>query len=206
MRTTRAVALLVVVALAATACGGGSSKLERHTAPGTSLSLETPGGWKSVSAQDVVKAGFIANLRKESPVLADAVAPLGQPNSAAKLLILDPHVKQGFASNVNVVKETIPTGMNLAKYGSATDEQIRAAGLTKTIERTPVTLPAGPAVRLRYSIDIPDSKGGRIQTATDQYLFVRGDKGYVVTYTTIPSLRAQYAPVFATSAQSIQLP
>ena len=47
-------------------------------------------------------------------MLAYAVAPLGQPNSPAKLLILDPHVKQGFASNVNVVKETIPTGMNLA--------------------------------------------------------------------------------------------
>ena len=139
-------------------------------------------------------------------MLAQAAAPLAQPNSPAKLLILDPHVQHGFASNVNVVRETIPNGMSLAKYGSETAGQITASGLTKTIARVPATLPAGPAVRLRYSINIPSPKSGRVVTATDQYLFVRGSTGYVVTFTTTPALRAQYAPIFATSARSIQLP
>ena len=66
MRTIRLAALLVAVALAAAAYGA-SSKPERHTAPGLALSVETPHGWKSISAQDLVKSGFIEKLRKESP-------------------------------------------------------------------------------------------------------------------------------------------
>lgn len=117
-------------------------------------------------------------------------------------VVVDPVRSSEFNSNVNVVVEPVPAGTPLARYGDALVAQIRTihAG---AIGRTTVKLPAGQAIRLAYT---PTLAAGTVRkkVSTLQYCFVRGRKGFVVTYTTLPALATAYRTRFLRSARSIR--
>jgi hypothetical protein len=95
-----------------------------------------------------------------------------------------------------------PTVGDLRFQRDATVAGLRSTGVVEGALRSAyVTLPAGKAVSLRYQARFSATTP---TVALQQFLFVRGGKVTVLTYTTLPKLRGTYAAVVARSARSFR--
>src|SRR5262249_28133890 len=139
---------------------------------------------------------------KEIPSLQQYIE-LAQQQKAIKLILVDAGtttVKNHYATNLNVVEVGAFGDLQLLR--DATTAQLKSTGIVVgNIASSFVTLPAGKAVKLQYK--------ARYSTTTPtvmllQYLFLHKGMSAVITFTTLPTLRATYAPLFARSAQSFR--
>lgn len=198
----RSLAFVFVVgaaAVALVAAAAAADRFERHAVPGQRMSLAVPAPWVTVDAS--LPPATIERLQRQNPKLAPYLAQLTGPNSAAKFLALDPAVQGGFATNLNVVVAPIPS-VTFDQYRAAIASEIqRLLGATNVDQRV-VTIDGVRGVRLSYPFRI--TVGRTYTVATLQYAFPRGGKSIVVTYTTLPRLKARYAAAFARSATSIR--
>jgi hypothetical protein len=158
-----------------------------------------PASWVAVDA--TLPPATIARLSRENPKLAPYLGQLSGSNSAAKFLALDPVVQSGFATNVNVVVAPIPT-VTFDQFRTAIVNEIGSLVGLANIDQRAVKIDGARGVRLSYPFRI--TVGRAYTVATLQYAFQRPGKSVVVTYTTIPRLKARYAPTFARSASSIR--
>jgi hypothetical protein len=197
----RLLLVLLAGALAASSVGSAiaAERFKRHTVRGQGLSLAVPAPWVAVDA--ALPAAAIERLSRENPKLAPYLGQLSGPNSPAKFLALDPAVRNGFATNVNVVVARIPS-VSFELYRAAIVNEIKSiVGSTKVDDRL-VTINGVRGVRLSYPLRL--TVGRTYTVSTLQYAFPRAGRSVVVTYTTLPRLKARYAPTFARSAASIR--
>jgi hypothetical protein len=189
----------VVVGVTLVATAGAADRYKRHAVSGQGVSLSVPASWVAVSAS--LPAAAIDRLRRENPKLAPYLGQLTGPNSAAKFLALDPAVRNGFATNVNVVVAPIPT-VSFDVFRAAIVREIQGIVGSAKVDHRPVTVAGVRGVRISYPFRI--TVGRTYTVATLQYAFPRPGKSVVVTYTTLPASKARYAPTFARSAASIR--
>lgn len=188
-----------VVAASLVATADAAERLKRHSVPGQGLSLAVPASWIAVNA--TLPDTAIERLRRENPKLAPYLGQLSGPSSAAKFLALDPAVQTGFATNVNVVVAPIPS-VTFDVFRAAIVNEIRSLVGSAKVDHRPVTINGARGVRIAYPFRI--TVGRTYTVSTLQYAFPRPGKSVVVTYTTLPRLKARYAPTFARSAASIR--
>jgi hypothetical protein len=189
----------VVAAASLVATAGAAERFKRHAVPGQGLSLAVPAAWVAVDAS--LPDAAIERLRRDNPKLAPYLGQLSGPSSAAKFLALDPAVRNGFATNVNVVVAPIPT-VPFEVYRDAIVREIQGIVGSAKVDHRPITIGGQRGVRLSYPFRI--TVGRAYTVATLQYAFPRPGDSVVVTYTTLPSSKARYAPTFARSAASIR--
>jgi hypothetical protein len=67
-----------------------------------------------------------------------------------------------------------------------------------------VRTPEGEAGKLEWLLEL-ESGGEKRPIRTLQYLFQQEGTGYVLTFSTLPSLATKYEPTFAKSARSFQI-
>jgi hypothetical protein len=188
---------VTVVAASLVATAGAAERFERHTIRGEGMSLAVPASWVAVDA--TLPAAALERLRRENPRLSPYLVP--RSGSRAKFLALDPSVKGGFATNVNVVVSAIPS-VTFDVYRAAILSEIRSLlGSAKVSHRT-VKIGGVRGVRLSYRFRV--TFGRTYTVSAIQYGLLRPGKNVVVTYTTLPRLAARYAPTFARSAASIR--
>ncbi len=201
-RRVRALAVLAAVgatvALFARAAVG-AGPLERHAIRGQGVSLAVPASWVAVDASFARTS--IERITRNNPKLAPYVGQLSGPNSPIKFLALDPAVRGGFATNVNVVVAPTPS-LSFAQYRQALVAEIRSFVGSKPIDDRPVTIAGVRAVRLRYRLTLRVGRSFTVQTL--QYAFPRPGRSVVVTYTTLPAQSSRYAATFARSAASVR--
>lgn len=82
----------------------------------------------------------------------------------------------GFAENVNVVLENIPSGMEAEAYFDATKQNLERSFGQPVNESENCRLNGLDAHRLRYSMQVGDKT-----MDNDAYLIVRNDAAYVIT-------------------------
>jgi len=201
----RALLLFALVpALIVSAVALGVAQTYRvHTVAGYGISLSLPSSWKAVDSRHLLTRAQLQATAKDNPELVGALAAISNPNSPVKFFAFDPLATGNFATNANVVVIPIPRAISFDAFQKALVAELTGLSTVSGLKVTRTTLPAGRAVRASYRLRI--ATGGRsFQTATLQYGFLRGSRGYVVTYTTLPSLQSLYANVFATSAASIR--
>ena len=190
---------LVVVAASLVGSALAAERFKRHAVPGQGMSLAVPSPWVAVDAS--LSTATIERLGRENPKLAPFLNQLSGPGSAAKFLALDPAVKGGFATNVNVVAVAIPS-VTFAQFRTALVAEIQSIVGSAKVDHRAVTISGARAVRLVYPFRI---RVGRTYTvSTLQYAFLRPGRSVVVTYTTLPRFASAYAPTFARSAASIR--
>jgi hypothetical protein len=176
-----------------------ADRFERHAVPGQRMSLAVPAPWVTVDA--TLPAATIDRLGRENPKLAPFLGQISGPGSAAKFLALDPAVKGGFATNVNVVAVPVPS-VTFARFRQAIVAEVQSIAGSATVDHRAVTIRGVRAVRLAYRFRI--TVGRTYTVSTLQYAFLRPGRSVVVTYTTLPGSAATYAPTFARSAASIR--
>jgi hypothetical protein len=191
--------LALLVAASVVGSAAAAERFKRHTVPNQGLSLAVPASWVAVDAS--LPASAIDRLSRQNPKLAPYLGQLSGPGSAAKFLALDPAVRNGFATNVNVVVAPIPS-VPFEVFRSAIVREIRSLVGSAKIDERVVTIDGVRGVRLSYPFRI--TVGRTYTVSTLQYAFPRAGKSIVVTYTTLPSVKTRYAPTFARSAASIR--
>ena len=191
-------ALALATALVGSAAG--ASALERHSVPGEGVSLAVPASWVVVDSGLTAEA--VDRLLRENPKFAPFMQSLRSTTGPTKFIALDPHLRSGFATNVNVVVTPVASWMTFPVYRRAL---LLEAGriATNEIERKPVTIHGAQAIRLRYQLEMRLA-GKAVTVQTLQYAFLRPARSIVVTYTTPAALAKPYAATFARSAATIR--
>ena len=119
-----------------------------------------------------------------------------------KFLAIDPDVADDFATNANVLVHNVGVELSFEEYARqsvAATHALDAVGVQAKVVRTS----AGRSSRLSYGYDIRHNKKTK-RLAILQYAFLRGGSEYVITFTTLPSLRARYRTTFARAARSFR--
>ena len=169
------------------------------------FSLGMPPGWRSVSTTNADKA-FEA-LRSANPQLADIVKDqLGASlSSLIKLLAFDtrsPTLAQQFATNMNVVVAPA-AGIDIDTFLEQNLAQLRKTPGLANVESRRVDLPAGPAGQVTSQLTV-NAPGGAQQVAITQYLVVNGQKGYIMSFSTLPTSMPAYVDLFQQIAETFR--
>jgi hypothetical protein len=118
-----------------------------------------------------------------------------------KFIALDRKLRNGFATNVNVVVVPAASGITFAQYRRALMRELRQL-VEGDIEQSTVSVGGARALRVSYPLQLNTGRTTSVQTL--QYAFLRPGRSVVVTYTTLPGLSRRYAATFQRSAASIR--
>jgi hypothetical protein len=198
-------ALLISLGLVAlvTGCGGSgdepkaSGEWARHDIRDSSASIAVPVEWKVLQDFDTQA---ISDFTKKNEKFAPYVEPLIETD-AFKLFALDPDIEEEFATNLNVI--VAPVSLPLRQWVEQENASSRRVAVPGSVRTTFVRTPAGKAARISWLLDL--NSGGEKKTVRSlQYLFREGDTGYILTFSTLPSLATKYDATFTKSAESFR--
>ena len=211
----RALLLVIPALLAFTACGGGGDEadgayskrevgdLTVYELAEPHISLGVPKSWTAITRDELEETGALDRFAKDNPAVATTLRGVLRPDSPLKFFALDPAVEQGFVTNVNVVVQDVPDDMELHDLARSTAQELAGLGVVRDVKTTRVSLPAGPALRITYEMDVRYGNVTRA-VATLQYAMLEDGSSYVITYSTLPAFAAQYASEFEASARSFR--
>lgn len=200
----RAILITLGIVAFVTGCGGGGSEPSasgewtRHDIRDSNASIALPAEWKALEDFD---AQTISDFTKENEKFAPYVEPLLR-NDVFKLFALDPDVEEAFATNLNVIVAPVPLALRdwVARENASTQRVAVPGSLRTKFVRTP----AGEAARVSWRLEL--NSGGEQKTVRSlQYMFQDEGSGYVVTFSTLPSLATKYEPTFKKSAESFRI-
>jgi hypothetical protein len=201
--------VLLAFLLAGCAFGGesmsestGDNGLTRYEISSGRFAIGVPQTWHATSASQLQKASF-KRFASQNPAFAAYANAVGKKGSPFKFFAFDPVVHRRFATNLNVLVKAVPKGTTWDAYrrGALGEARSLAVG---PVEATDVDLPAGKALRVEYRTRFV-LDGRKRTVSTTQYGLLLEDTSYVLTYTTLPSARNDYADWFKLSAESFQL-
>ena len=174
-----------------------------YAVPSANFSIAVPQSWRTFKADEVFADGeALDELERENPEFAQYRDALSDPRSPMKLVALDPKVRGGFATNVNVVAQDVPDDFTFEDFAQANEAELRTlSGVTAGLESNEVNLPAGRAQRLTYQARFTFS-GQERSITTLQYGLVVDGWAYVITYTALPEYADEYRDDFERSAGS----
>jgi hypothetical protein len=202
---------LLLIALLLAGCGfGGESApeavvgdgLTRYEISSGRFSIGVPETWHATTSTEMKKASF-KRFADQNPAFAAYAGAVAKKNSPFKFFAYDPVVRKRFATNLNVMVTPVPERVTPEKYKRSALAEAKAIAHSR-LESSEVELPAGKALRIQYRARFL-LNGRRKAIATTQYALLLDNTSYVLTYTTLPALRSDYADWFKLSAESFQL-
>ena len=199
----RAILIAFLLATAVSACGGesqpsASGKWARHSIRDSSASVALPEEWKVIKDFD---PATIAEFTRENEKFAPYVEPLVR-NEVFKLFAIDPAVQEKFATNLNVI--VAPVSTPLRQWVDQENASTRRVAVPGSLRTAYVQTPEGEAAKVSWVLEV-ESGGEKKQVQSLQYLFKKDGTGYVLTFSTLPSLATKYAETFNRSAHSFQI-
>jgi hypothetical protein len=180
---------------------------KREAPAGQGFSVGLPPGWNSVSTKSADDA--FNSLKAANPDLANLVKDqLGQSlSSLIKLLAFDvqsPTLAQQFATNMNVVVAPTGTGVSFEAFLQANLAQLRQTpGLGSTLRSENVGLQAGRSAKVTSQLTV-NAPGGQQTVAITQYLLVNASRGYIISFSTLPSHVGSYTTLFQEIAETFR--
>jgi hypothetical protein len=195
---------LVPLLVALTSCGGGEDSLTVYRLADPRFSLGVPESWSAITRDDLRETGALERFVQDNPAVAETLQGALDPGSPLKFFAVDPEVERGFVTNVNVAVQRVPTGWRLSDAARSSAAELSGIEVVRDLQWKEISLPAGPAVRITYRLQVQYGAATR-SVATLQYLLLDEGKSYVVTYSTLPDLESEYASTFEDSAESLRL-
>ena len=199
----RLLALLVLVAAALAAPAAAADRLKRHSIAGAGVSFSVPASWVALSGRELRTEAILDQLARENPHLAPFIRSFTQAGSPVKFVALDPAVKGGFATNLNVVSLPVPASLTFEQYRQVLLAELRTLTRGAKIAESNVRIGGNRALRLSYRFRLT-AAGRAFTVQTLQYGFLRRGKSTVFTYTSTPRFAGGYTRTFQASASSIR--
>jgi hypothetical protein len=208
----RSVLAVAVALLALAGCGGGDDGADTppadrgtrlHEVAPAGFSLHLPSDWRAVPDLDVLETE-LESFREENPEVERYLRAVLQ-NELIEFFAFDPDVRRGFATNVNVVRFPVDGTPSFAEWSErVVAETERLPTRVGGVEHSRESLPAGEALRIEYENEFR-TNAGENRVATRQYVFVVDERGYVLTFSTLPEQAETYAAVFRAAAESFRI-
>jgi hypothetical protein len=184
---------------------GQSAGLEVYEVASQGFSIGVPREWQVISVDEALPEADREELARDNPELAPMLEAIVSGDQPIKLFAFDPEVEDRFATNVNILAVDLPADVGLDEFVTANEADIEGfSGRVGPIASEAADLPSGPARRLTYRIRVT-TEGSERAVATLQYLLVGDAKGYVVTFSTLPSLSGRYDPTFDRIVRSLRV-
>jgi hypothetical protein len=164
--------------------------------------IDIPSTWIFVDDDsDVAVSDQVATLKTDYPVLAPYVdSQTGLIGQALKVVIFDPAGAQAgrmMTGNI-IVQMAMPAG-DLKTLGSTVASELKSMYKIQTVTVKTLTLPAGPAVELDYSM----SPSGVVMKVV-QYLVLAPNHTYAITLGSTSGAWSKYQAIFTAIAESLQ--
>jgi hypothetical protein len=206
----------MAIVLSLAACGGDGDRGESpyskrevgaltvYELSEPTFSLGVPKSWTAITRDELRESGAMERFSRDNPAIAPVLDGILRSGSPMKFIALDPAIRQGFVTNVNVVVQDVPDDMELSDLARSSAADLRSLGVVRGLRTSVVSLPAGEAVKINYRMRIRYGAATR-SVATLQYALIEDGESYVVTYSTLPDLEQRYASTFTDSAQSLRL-
>lgn len=193
----------LLLALGLTACGGeskpsASGDWTRHEVRDSSASVALPEEWKVLKDFD---AKTLGDFTDENEKFRPYVEPL-LSNDVFKLFALDPDIQEAFATNLNVI--VAPVNMPLRQWVAQENASTKRLAVPGSLRTQYIKTPEGEAAKVNWLLEL-NSGGEKKRVRSQQYMFQQDGTGYVLTFSTLPSLATKYQPTFTKSAQSFQI-
>jgi hypothetical protein len=175
------------------------------------FAIGLPPGWITFDlSQNDLESAF-AEMAQANPAMASALS--GQIASMAsqgiKLYAIEnssSYAATGFATNLNVIKEPVPDGMDLDQLSKQSlDETKKQLNLSQDIKffKNRLNINSGEAERVQYTLNLNVPNGKTITASFSQYMAINGGNAYILTYTTTDAQFDQYSETFDKSARSL---
>jgi hypothetical protein len=197
--------LLLPFALAGCALTGGGSApvaatddgVTRYEISAGNFSIAVPDTWRVTTSEQMHKRG-LQTLLHENPALAPLI-----DRSRSKFVAYDPYIRKRFAASVIVSVSPVAKRTTADKFERTVLARAKgaAAGKVQTLD---VTLPSGAGLRLAYDVHLVVN-GEKRPVSALQYALLLRNKGYVLTYVTLPPYEGEYDSTFKRSASSFRL-
>jgi hypothetical protein len=180
----------------------GDNGLTRYEISAGRFAIGVPQTWHATSAKQIKKAAF-RRFAEQNPAFAPYVNAVGKKSSPFKFFAFDPVVHNRFSTNVNVFVKAVPTGTSWEAYKRSAIREAKAVADSR-VSTEEVQLSAGKALRADYRIRFV-LNGHKRTVSTTQYGLLLQNRSYVLTYTTLPSVRDRYLDWFKLSAESFEV-
>jgi hypothetical protein len=201
--------VLLAFLLAGCAFGGesapevtGDNGLTRYEISAGRFAIGVPQTWHATSAAQLKKAA-IRRFAQQNPAFALYASVVGKKSSPFKFFAYDPVVHNRFSTNVNVFIRAVPNGTTWDAYKRSAIREAKSVADSR-VATEEIQLRAGKALRADYRIRFV-LNGHKRTVSTTQFGLLLENRSYVLTYTTLPSLRTQYLDWFKLSAESFEL-
>jgi hypothetical protein len=171
---------------------------------GQGFAVALPRRWRSLDAQAALRGEAMRQFRKANPQLGQQIEALTRPNSPIKMLAVDPRVRTGFVTNLNVIVTPIPSGVSFDDWTSAEVREIKSVQTVRALKQEDLRLSAGRALHLSYRASF-NRPGGSYTASIHQYMVKDDGRLYILTYTSAPGSEPRYRPVFEKSARTLRL-
>jgi hypothetical protein len=124
----------------------------RYSVPSAGFSVAVPQSWQTFTAGEVFGEGDgLEQMGRENPEFAPYFDELADPRSPMKLIAVDPHVRNAFATNLNVIAQDVADEFSFDDFVRESEAEIQSLSRTAPgFKRAVVQLPAGSAQRLRF--------------------------------------------------------
>lgn len=202
----------VVLARSGGDSNGGSGKVSipagwtAQDASDEGFRLALPPGWQEVEPGRVDDS--LDQVREDNPELAEVIESQlsGSLSDLVRFFAFDtrsPTLAEQFATNVNVVVEPLPGGVDFDEYLDANLSQLRTVPGVRVSGEDEVSLPGGRAAVITSTFTL-NSPSGPKDIAVTQYLLMRGDRGFILSMTTTPGHIATYRETFEQIARTFE--
>ncbi|HKP51968.1 MAG TPA: hypothetical protein VJ183_04870 [Chloroflexia bacterium] len=221
---------LVVLLLGLTGCGDDASTASLPAVPVPTEAPLAEGWTRHVQAEDGFSIALAPYWDKvdldpsllESTLdqLKDSNPKIGQLLSKQVTSLVSSGVKfwafdqggnveiTGFATNLNVIVQPLPSAMSLDDFVKETISQVDQFKqmLAGPVTHQRVTLSSGDAEKIVYHmrISVPGVSEA-IQTTTTQYAVVDGARAYILTFSALAVEADKYASTFAKMARTFRI-
>ena len=203
---TRAI-LLLVMACALLGCGSTAPAVTSVSIPSgwqtfnkSGLAFALPPGWQVLAADDTNFAGAMDELVQQNPRLQPVAeqARKAVAGGQVKVLAFDlspDGVLPNFTNNLSIGIQPMGRSASLAQVASANEEQLRSSGFSD-VKRSSFTSGGQEFAHLSSTLSITDATGESLPLAFEQWVMVKGQQQYVLTFATIAEQRKDLRPVF----------
>ena len=166
------------------------------------VSLALPAEWAITDASMIDPTSAVTEMASQNPqlqtVLEQGHAALvsGQIQMIAYDLEPERLSETGFPTNVRLGRQTFPEAPALDKVSDVNEQDLRNTTGFSEVQRTPVAIGNLDATRLTSKLELKDAIGNPLALAFEQYLLVKGNEVFVLTFTAPAEVQPNYRTVF----------
>lgn len=174
------------------------------------FALGLPPTWEQIDMDQATLDASLEAVSKNNPDVADMLK--GQARnlllSGVKFYAFDlapEAVAEGFATNVNVIKQTLQVAPSMEVYVQINVAQLeKMPSVIKPLTHQRVKLASGTGEELRYQLSMQAPTGEELKLAITQLLALKGKSAYVVTCTTRADQQQTYETTFEKISRSFR--